>query len=60
MHYKAIVVDKDNYFAQVVRYIHLNPVEAGLVREPKSYVWSSHRVLSATEKSSGMVTDPRT
>ena len=41
--YKAIVVDKDNYLAQVVRYIHLNPVEARLVREPESYAWSSHR-----------------
>jgi putative transposase len=41
--YKAIVVDKDNYLLQVVRYIHLNPLEAGLVREPESYAWSSHR-----------------
>jgi REP element-mobilizing transposase RayT len=41
--YKAIVVDKDNYLAQVVRYIHLNPVEAGLVGEPETYMWSSHR-----------------
>jgi len=41
--YKAIVVDRDAYLAQVVRYIHLNPVEAGLVREPEAYVWSSHR-----------------
>jgi REP element-mobilizing transposase RayT len=41
--YKAIVVDKDAYLAQLVRYIHLNPVEASLVREPQAYVWSSHR-----------------
>ena len=41
--YKAIVVDKDAYLAQVVRYIHLNPVEAGLVEEPEVYEWSSHR-----------------
>lgn len=41
--YKAIVVDKDADLAQVVRYIQLNPVEAGLVREPQAYVWSSHR-----------------
>ena len=41
--YKAIVVDKDAYLAQVVRYIHLNPVEAGLVREPQAYGLSSHR-----------------
>ncbi|MBI2357475.1 MAG: transposase [Deltaproteobacteria bacterium] len=41
--YKAIVVDKDAYLAQVVRYIHLNPVEAGLVREPQAYGLSSHQ-----------------
>lgn len=41
--YKAIVVDKDNYLAQVVRYIHLNPLEAGLVSEPQEFIWSSHR-----------------
>ncbi len=41
--YKAIVVDKDAYLAEVVRYIHLNPIGAGLVREPEAYLWSSHR-----------------
>jgi putative transposase len=41
--YKALVVDKDAYLTQVVRYIHLNPVEVGLVREPQAYGWSSHR-----------------
>ena len=35
--YKAIVVDKDAYLAQLVRYIHLNPVEASLVREPQAF-----------------------
>jgi hypothetical protein len=42
--YKAIVVDKDTYLTQVVRYIHLNPLGAGLVREPQAYPWSSHRL----------------
>lgn len=42
--YQAILIDKDNYLAQVVRYIHLNPLEAGLVRQPQSYLWSSHRL----------------
>ena len=41
--YKAIVVDRDAYLAQVVRYIHLNPVKAGLAGEPQGYVWASHR-----------------
>jgi REP element-mobilizing transposase RayT len=42
--YKAIVVDKDTYLTQVVRYIHLNPLGDGLVREPQAYPWSSHRL----------------
>jgi len=41
--YRAIVVDEDAYMAQVVRYIHLNPLAAGLVGEPQGYGWSSHR-----------------
>jgi putative transposase len=41
--YKAILVDADEYLAQVVRFIHLNPVAAGLVRYPEEYRWSSHR-----------------
>ena len=40
--YKAILVDEDEYLAQVVRYIHLNPVEAGIVKQPEDYRWSSH------------------
>jgi REP element-mobilizing transposase RayT len=41
--YKAILVDADEYLAAVVRYIHLNPVEAGKVHDPKDYPWSSHQ-----------------
>lgn len=48
--YKAIVVDKDEYLAWVVRYIHLNPVEAGWVKAPEAYRWSSHRVYLGLEK----------
>jgi REP-associated tyrosine transposase len=41
--YKAIVVDQEAYLTEVVRYIHLNPVEAGWVKAPEAYWWSSHR-----------------
>lgn len=41
--YKAFLVDKDKYLLQVSRYIHLNPVEAGLVKRPQDYRWSSYR-----------------
>jgi len=41
--YKAILVDADEYLAAVVRYIHLNAVEAGMVKMPEDYRWASHR-----------------
>lgn len=41
--YKAILCDQDSYFLSLVRYIHLNPVRAGLVKDPAEYPWSSHR-----------------
>ena len=40
--YKGILVDADEYLLAVVRYIHLNPVGAGMVSEPGRYMWSSH------------------
>ena len=40
--YKAIVVDSDSYLLQVSRYIHLNPLDAKLVRDVKRYPWSSY------------------
>jgi REP element-mobilizing transposase RayT len=40
--YKAILIDADEYLSAVVRYIHLNPVEAGIVKMPEDYRWSSH------------------
>lgn len=41
--YKAIVCDRDEYFAALIRYIHLNPVRAGLVENPEVYPYSGHR-----------------
>ena len=41
--YKSIVVGADPYLLQLVRYIHKNPVKAGLVEKPGQYAWSSHK-----------------
>ena len=41
--YRAILVDADSYLLELVRYIHLNPVRAGMVSKPTAYIWSSHR-----------------
>ncbi len=40
--YKAILVDKDAYLSELIRYIHLNPVRANIVTDPIDYQWSSH------------------
>ena len=49
--YKAIVCDKDAYLLELVRYIHLNPVRARLVKGPEDYVWTGHlSYLEETEE----------
>lgn len=40
--YKAILVEAQAYWAQLSRYVHRNPVEAGLVDKPEDYPWSSY------------------
>ena len=44
--YKAILVDADVYAGELSRYIHLNPVRAGMVRQPDQYKWSSYAAYS--------------
>jgi len=49
--YKSILVDADSYMLQLVRYIHQNPLKAGLVNHLDQYVWSSHKgYLSKAKK----------
>jgi putative transposase len=40
---RAFRVDADAYLLQLIRYVHLNPVRAGLVRDAADYPWSGHR-----------------
>jgi putative transposase len=41
--YKSSLVDSDNYFLTVSRYIELNPVRAAMVQHPAEYPWSSYQ-----------------
>ena len=46
--YKSIVCERDSYLLTLVRYIHLNPVKAGIangVEGLAAYPWSGHRTL---------------
>ncbi len=40
--YKAIVVDSDTYLLHLSKYIHLNPLKAGIVESLCDYPWSSY------------------
>lgn len=40
--YQAIIVDKDSYLMELSRYIHLNPIRAGIVEKVEDYPWSSY------------------
>ncbi len=46
--YKSIVCEEDTYLLELVRYIHLNPLRAGLVNNLESlcrYPWCGHGVV---------------
>ena len=51
--YKSIICDEDTYFVELVRYIHLNPLRAGLVESLSAldkYPWCGHAVLLGATK----------
>jgi REP element-mobilizing transposase RayT len=41
--YKSEAVETDDYFKAVIRYIHRNPLKAGMVKRLEDYTWSSYR-----------------
>jgi putative transposase len=46
--YKANVIEKETYLLEVMRYVVLNPVRAGLVDHPRKWRWSSFNPTSGT------------
>jgi putative transposase len=42
--YRSSLIQSDRYLLACQRYIELNPVRAGIVRNPADYPWSSYRV----------------
>ncbi|WHY00375.1 transposase [Neobacillus sp. DY30] len=40
--YRSKIIDSTDYLLEVSRYIHLNPVEAKMVKAPEEYRWSSY------------------
>ena len=48
--YKSIVVESDSYALELVRYIHRNPLESGLVDNLQKYQWSTHKLYLSDGK----------
>ncbi len=40
--FKSRLVQEEVYLAELVRYVHANPVKAGMVARADDYAWSSH------------------
>jgi REP element-mobilizing transposase RayT len=54
--YKSIVCEEDPYLLELVRYIHLNPLRAGAVKDVAAldrYPWCGHAVLLGTRTLDG-------
>lgn len=58
--YKSIVCEEETYLLELVRYIHLNPLRAGLVKSILAlnrYPWSGHAVLMGNRQIDGQLTE---
>ncbi len=58
--YKSIVCEEEPYLLELIRYIHLNPLRAGMVaslEELDRYSWSGHAVLLNNRTFAGQDTD---
>ena len=46
--YKSEAVKNDKYLLTVLRYIHQNPIKAGIENDIRKYPWSSYNAVSYT------------
>ena len=59
--YKSIVTEEEPYMLEVTRYIHLNPLRAGVVRDLAGldrYRWTGHGVLLGKRSNPWQAVDP--
>jgi len=44
--FNSLIVETNEYLLALTRYIHLNPIRAGMVKAVHDYHWSSHKFLT--------------
>jgi putative transposase len=47
--YHSLLVERGAHLLEVIRYIALNPVRAGLCTRPEEWEWGAHRALAGLE-----------
>lgn len=56
--YKAVLVQTGTYLRRLVRYVHRNPLRAGMVADASSYSWSSQHAYSGKTDITWLQTTP--
>lgn len=49
-HYQSNLIDDDSYLLECIKYIHLNPVKAGIVERPQDWQFSSYKQYLSNNK----------
>jgi|SRR3989344_699114 len=57
--FKSIIIQKELYHLYLSKYIHLNPVKAGLVKNPQEYPYSSYSEIVNEPKHAYKIIDQR-
>ncbi len=55
--YHAVLVDTDSYLLELVRYVHRNPVTAGIAASVHDYLWTSHHNYRGTRSDDWVTTN---
>lgn len=56
--FKSFPIERDEYLLECSRYIERNPVNAGMVADPKEYRWSSYRFYAEGKRDPLITPDP--
>jgi putative transposase len=56
--YKSCLVQQETYLLELYRYIELNPVRAGMVKDPADYSWSSYQCNALGKKTDLLTPHP--
>jgi len=54
--FKSILVEKESYLLELLRYVVLNPVRAKMVRSAKDWKWSSYRATAGLAEARAFLT----